>query len=176
MYALALAVRGGHRLRASALSASPRALPPAGSAACRGWRPPSLPQRYSVLYREAASATCFYVLIGGTLLEHSNTPTWTPPEPKPGERENRSRFARERRTLTCDRRANCVFTLFGMEALLGRTRSSTISVLDDAEVLKFHASDLNIRKDGAAKVARKVRTAPPRRRWGSACEGGGEGG
>ena len=111
--------------------------------------------RYGVLYREGAVSTCFYVLIGGSLLEQSLSPTWKAPPLKAGER--RPRGARDdRRTLECDRRPNCAFTLLGMEALVGRPRASTVSVLHDCELLKFAASDLNIRRDGADKIARRV--------------------
>ena len=111
--------------------------------------------RYSVLYREGAIATCFYVLIGGSVLEHSLSPTWKEPPLKPGHTRPKG-WRKDRRTLTCDRRSGCTFTLIGMEALVGRPRLSTISVLDDCELLKFQAADLNIRRDGADQIARKV--------------------
>lgn len=111
--------------------------------------------RYNVLYREGASATCFYVLVGGSVLEHSLDPQWKEPELPPGHRRPKG-YRRDQRTLSCSRRPGVKYTLFGMEALVGRPRTSTISVLDDCEILKFSAENLNIRKDGAAKVARKV--------------------
>lgn len=111
--------------------------------------------RYAVLYREGALATCFYVLVGGTLLEQSLQPHWKEPELRPGERRPPG-YSRHKRTLHCEKRAGASFLLFGMEALVGRPRQSTITVLEDCAVLKFPASDLNIRRDGAEQIARKV--------------------
>lgn len=111
--------------------------------------------RYSVLYREAAISTCFYVIIGGSLLEQSLSPTWKHPPLKPGQMRPKG-VRKDRRNLVCDRRAGCVFTLIGMESVVGRPRTSTITVLEDTELLRFQATDLNIRRDGAAQIARKV--------------------
>ena len=112
--------------------------------------------RYGVLYREGAAATCFYVLTGGAVLEQSLDPVWKEPELKPGKKREKG-YRRDRRTLECDKRPGSTFTLFGMESVVGRPRTSTISVLGDGcEVLKFPASNLNIRRDGAAAIARKV--------------------
>jgi CRP-like cAMP-binding protein len=111
--------------------------------------------RYNVLYREGAAATCFYVLVGGTLLEHSLDPQWREEPLRPGKRRPKG-YRRDTRHLRCAKGAGREYTLFGMESLVGRPRTSTISVLGDCEVLKFAAENLNIRKDGAAMVARKV--------------------
>ena len=56
------------------------------------------------------------------------------------------------RTITCER-TNAPYLLFGMEALLGRPRASTIVCGTDVELIKFPAVELNIREDGAAQVA-----------------------
>ena len=96
--------------------------------------------RYSSLYREGSLATSFYILTGGVLRESSV-----------GGGANRE--------LRVDRKAggsSSGFVLFGMESLLGRPRASTIDVMEDADVIKFTAVDLNIQQDGAVKVARKV--------------------
>lgn len=110
--------------------------------------------RYSVLYREAATATCFYVLTGGAMLEHSLAPAWKTPKRRPGER--RSQQPRDQRTIAVERRPGCRFALFGLEALVGRPRQSTMSVVEEVDVLKFPAAELNILRDGADKIARKV--------------------
>ena len=108
-----------------------------------------------MLYREAASSTCFYVLVGGNLKEHSLEPVWKEPPLKPGHRRPKG-YRRDTRHLVASKRPGSTFTLFGMEALVGRPRQSTVSVLGECEVLKFAADDLNIRRDGAEKIARKV--------------------
>ena len=113
-------------------------------------------QRYNCLYREGATATCFYVLVGGGVLEQSSSPAWKEPELAPGKRRPPG-YRRDRRLLTCPKRAGSKFTLLGMESLVGRKRDSTITVLDEGcELVRFQAGSLNIRSDGAAQVARKV--------------------
>jgi len=93
-------------------------------------------KRYTAVYREASPATCFYVLKSGMLHETS-----------PGGVD---------RYLSASGGPESPFVLFGMESLLGRPRASTVVAHTDAFVLKFSAVDLNVREDGAAKVARKV--------------------
>ena len=93
-------------------------------------------KRYTALYREGSPATCFYILKAGAVHEHS--------------------LAGVDRTITVERRADAQFVLFGMEALLGRPRACTVDAMEDVDIIKFSAVDLNIREDGAAKVARKV--------------------
>jgi CRP-like cAMP-binding protein len=93
-------------------------------------------KRYMALYREGSPATCFYVLQSGTLHETA--------------------LSGVDRVLTASGLPEAPFALFGMEALFGRPRASTIVAQSDVAVLKFSAVDLNIREDGAAKVARKV--------------------
>ena len=82
--------------------------------------------RYSVLYREGAIATCFYVLIGGSVLEQSLAPCWKEPPLKPGHARPKG-HRKDRRTHACDRRPGCTFMLIGMEALVGRVRVSAES-------------------------------------------------
>lgn len=93
-------------------------------------------KRYTAVYREASPATCFYVLKSGMLHETS-----------PGGVD---------RYLSASGGPESPFVLFGMESLLGRPRASTVVAHTDAFVLKFSAVDLNVREDGAAKVAQKV--------------------
>lgn len=93
-------------------------------------------KRYTGVYREGSIASSFYVLTAGTVKESS--------------------VSGVSRTITCERRPNAPYLLFGMEALLGRPRASTIVCGTDVELIKFPAVELNIREDGAAQVARKV--------------------
>ena len=60
--------------------------------------------RYAVLYREGALATCFYVLVSGTLLESSLHPPWREPELRPGQRRPKG-YSRFKRTLVSEKRA-----------------------------------------------------------------------
>ena len=39
-----------------------------------------------------------------------------------------------------------------MESLLGRPRQSTLSCLEDVEIIKFSAVDLNVKEEGAAAL------------------------
>lgn len=118
--------------------------------------------RYAAVYREGAASSCFFVLVKGRLEERSASTglgadvgvpaVWGPRilgEPK---------AKREKRVLAASGRPGSCYVLFGMEALLGRTRTSSVSALEDSEVLTFVASDLHLhlRKDGVAHVARKV--------------------
>ena len=91
-------------------------------------------KRYTHVYRENALATCFYILKKGSFLETTVD-------------------GKTEQVVTAERGQ---FLLFGMESLLGRPRNSTIRALGDLDVMKFTATDLNIKEDGAVKVARKV--------------------
>ena len=93
-------------------------------------------KRYTKLYREGAPAAAFYILKSGTVQETSIAGVDT--------------------TTTVERRPDAKFVLLGMESLLGRPRQSTLSCLEDVEIIKFSAVDLNVKEEGAAKVARKV--------------------
>jgi len=98
---------------------------------------PQLLKRYTVLYREGSMASRFYILVKG-LIEvsaHGTRPT----------------------RIGCDgTRPNGGYELLGIESLLGRPRSATLRLVHDCELIVFSASHLNVRKDGAAAVARKV--------------------
>lgn len=114
--------------------------------------------RYSVLYREGASSSCYYVLVSGRLSEHAlghnlGADLGVPLPRGPSRPLPRGR---ERRVVACTTGAYPQFVLFGTEALFGRPRASTISALETCDVLKFHTSDLsaNLRKDGYEKVQR----------------------
>ena len=97
-------------------------------------------KKYAVLYREGAPATCFFLLRSGAVQEKSSAengginrvlskPYYKPEMP---------------------------YVLIGTEALFGKARSSTVEALENCELLRFEAHDLNIKSEGAARVARKV--------------------
>ena len=118
--------------------------------------------RYAALYREGADAKAFYVLTGGKLDERQLAGTLgddvgLPPPPGPRILQPRSR-GRERRTIACDRKAGCEYVLCGVEGLLDRPRASTMTCIDDVEVLTFNCNELHLhlRPDGVAKVKRKL--------------------
>jgi len=96
-------------------------------------------KRYDVLYREGAPAYAFWVLTRGAVLENSST-------------------GGEPVTHTCVRTAEGGrgYVLFGMEALYGRPRATSISALCDVEVIKFSTAGLNMTDQSAVKVAKKV--------------------
>jgi len=93
-------------------------------------------KRYTALYREGSTASNFYILVQGVLDERQ--------------------VSRPSSLVQCDGRPHSKYTLFGMDALLGQPRTSTMMAEQDCELIVFPAHQLNIREDGAATVARKV--------------------
>lgn len=95
-------------------------------------------KRYDVLYREGAPSHNFFVLVRGSIAEQSTTTS-------------------EIVTHTASRTGGSRgYVLFGMEAIHGKPRASTISALADVEVIKFSTSGLNMSDSNASKVAQKV--------------------
>jgi CRP-like cAMP-binding protein len=92
--------------------------------------------RYSTLFHEGSASTSFYILTGGCIRERS------------------LRGADCYHTV--HRGPHSSYFVFGMDALLGRPRSSSVQAITNVDVIRFSATGLNISTDGAAKVAKKV--------------------
>ena len=109
--------------------------------------------RYNVLYREGATATCFSCWCRGPSSSTRSTLSGRSPHWAPG--SDGQGATGGTRHLRCAKGAGRTYTLFRMESLVGR-RARRRSPSSTTARSSFAAENPNIRKDGAAMVARKV--------------------
>jgi len=95
--------------------------------------------RYRTLFREGSHSTNFYILAKGCLTQRIYT-----------------QGLLTKNVIRCSGDPVSKFALLGVEVLTSKPRSSHVTASEDSELLKINSSQLNIRQDGAGKVAQRI--------------------